>query len=427
MADNTPGKPATADDNQMLALIAEVGEALNRSSYPVPLTKQVIQDITSAYEDDISTEVFATYIIALDRANGKVAVANTGSMYRFDQVAQTESLIHKLRSAKVPIGQTLKDLRAVATAPPPVNAVARVVGYMLMALGFALCFRMSVPATIAAVLISIPVAAILLWSTGKGTLATLMPFLLTFLAALAIAIWAIHGGTSDPVRLAVIPVVTLIPGAALTTALMELTAGEMIAGATRLISALVVLLSMAFGLALAIDIVGMPSTHLQDLTETQAPSWVLWIAAPIFAIGNILNLCTPKRDWFWTIALAFGAFWLNELLQNVIQPAFAGGVALGITLLVAWAINAHVKGNPSVLVMYLPTWWLLVPGSMGFVAVTGAITEDHQLGSLGTNAALSLLSMASCMMVASVLAPYVTRPLPWRRNAADDDGGVRPT
>ena len=37
-------------------------------------------------------------------------------------------------------------------------------------------------------------------------------------------------------------------------------------------------------------------------------------------------------------------------------------------------IRDSVKGNPSVLVMYLPTWWLLVPGSMGFVAVTGAIT-----------------------------------------------------
>ena len=36
---------------------------------------------------------------------------------------------------------------------------------------------------------------------------------------------------------------------------------------------------------------------------------------------------------------------------------------------------------------------------MGFVAISGAITEDKELSSLGGSAALSLLSMAICMMI----------------------------
>ena len=58
-----------------------------------------------------------------------------------------------------------------------------------------------------AVLIAVPAAAVLLWSNLQGTLAALMPFLLTFLSGLAITLWAVHGGLEDPVRLAVIPVV----------------------------------------------------------------------------------------------------------------------------------------------------------------------------------------------------------------------------
>ena len=259
------------------------------------------------------------------------------------------------------------------------------------------------------IVIAIPIAAISLWSSVKGTLAALMPVLLTFISALAITLWALHQGFPDPVRVAVIPVLTLIPGAALTTALIELTAGAMISGSARLVYALVVLLSMAFGLALAIDLVGIGSRNLQDLTTNQAPSWVLWIAPLIFGLGNILYFCPPRRVWFWLVVVAFGTFWINQGLQQVMKPAFAGGVALGIALLVAWAINAHVKGNPSVLVMFLPTFWLMVPGSMGFVAISGAITEDRELSDLGGSAALSLLSMAICMMVASVLAPMVTR------------------
>jgi len=400
--------PDDSDRTQMLTLIAEVGDALNRSSYPNPETAKVIREICDAYDYDISAEVFPTYVLALDQKEGLTELVKTGSSFRFDQVADTETLVHRLRLAELPVGEALEHLRAIVNAKPPLNPVVRIIGYMLMALGFALCFRMSFAASIAAVLIAIPIGAISLWGSVKGTLAALMPVLLTFISALVLALWAVHEGFPDPVRVAVIPVLTLIPGAALTTALIELTAGAMISGSARLVYALVVLLSMAFGLALAIDLAGMTSENLQDLTTTQAPWWVLWIAPPIYGLGNILYFCTPRRVWFWLVVVAFGAFWFNQVLEHAMHPQFAGGVSLGVALLAAWAINAHVKGNPSVLVMFLPTFWLLVPGSMGFVAISGAITEDKELSSLGGSAALSLLSMAICMMIASVLAPMVT-------------------
>lgn len=401
----TESSPPSAD---LLALVADVGEALIRASYPVPQIRQVLGEICMAYRADIATQVFSTYVVALDKENGRVSVANVGPGLRFDQIADTEALVHKLRFAEVPIDQASITLRAIAVATPPVNVFLRILGYMFMALGFALCFRMSLAGSIAAVVVSIPIAAISLWSSIKGMLAALMPVLLTFVSALLIALWATHIGEGDSVRLAVIPVLTLIPGAALTTALVELSTGDSIAGSTRLISAIVVLASMAFGLALAADVAGASTEDLRDLTSTQAPSWVMWLAVPVFGVGNILYFCTPRRLWTWTIVVAFATFWFTQLLQTAINPAFAGGITLGVALLAAWVVNAHVKGNPSVLVMFLPTFWLMVPGSMGFVALSGDITKDSDLGSLGGSAALSLLSMAICMMIASVLAPLVT-------------------
>ncbi|WP_237018637.1 threonine/serine exporter family protein [Gordonia zhenghanii] len=396
----------------MLTLVTEVGNALNRSSYPVPRTTQVLQEICAAYDTDIAAQVFANYLIVLDRDANQIQITNTGPIYRFDQIADTESIVHQVRHGELSPRAAIDALQKIADSPPPVNTVLRAAGYALMALGFAFCFRMSVTATIAAVAVSIPLAGVILWGHVKGTLAALMPVLLTFVSALAITLWAVHGGLEDPVRLAVIPVVTLIPGAALATGLIEITAGDMVAGTSRLVYALVILLSMAFGLALAIDIAGITSADLQDLTNSQAPSWVLALSAPVFAIGAMLYFCTPRSLWFWVIGLSIGSFWLNIALAKVMQSAFAGGVAVGAALLVAWAINAHVKSRPSVLSMFLPTFWLMVPGSLGFVAVSGAITADQQLGSLGTNAALSLLSMAVSMMIASVIAPLITGRLP---------------
>lgn len=411
MVANGAAGPESSSDDVGLTLITEIGDALNRSSYPVPLVRQTLTEISEVYRREIRTVVFATYLVALEEQTGKVAISTTGGSFRLDQIAATEALVRELRSGAVPLPDAVARIRAIAASPSPVHPGVRILGYALMALGFAMCFRMSLPATAAAVALSIPAAALLLWSSRRVTLSALMPFLLTFASALIIALWAIHGGMPDPVRLAVIPVVMLIPGAAVTTAVIELTAGEMITGATRLISAVVMLLSMAFGLALAIEITGLSQSHLQDITANQAPYWVLWIAGPVFGLGNILYLATPPRMWGWTILFAFGTFWINNLLQMEVRPAYAGGIAMGVALIAARAVAARMKGHPSFLVMYLPSFWLMVPGSLGFVALSGDIVHDSALASLGGNAALSLLSMAICMMIASVIAPVFERPI----------------
>ncbi|MGB3697897.1 MAG: threonine/serine exporter family protein [Gordonia sp. (in: high G+C Gram-positive bacteria)] len=400
------------DESEMLALVTEVGTALNRSSYPVPRITQVLQHICASHRSDIVTQVFANYLIVLDKDANRIQIENTGSMDRFDQIADAEALVHEVRHRRIPVRRAIDGLRAVAASPPPVSPILRSLGYALMALGFAPFFQMSLPATIAAVVVSIPLSAIVLWGSTKTTLVALMPVLLTFLSALAITLWAVHGDLAAPVRLAVIPVVTLIPGASLATAVIELSAGDMITGTARLAYALMILLSMAFGLAVAIDLVGLSAADLQDVTTALAPSWVLWLAGPVFGIGAMLYFCMSKRLCLWVLALTIGTFWLNHFLGKVMLPAFAGGIAVGVALLVAWVINAHAPGRPSVFAMFLPAFWLMVPGSMGFVAISGAITADHQLGSLGTGAALSLLSMATSMMIASGLAPFVTRKPP---------------
>ena len=401
-----PQEPAPIDSE--LVLVTRVGEALNRSSYPTPQVRQILDDICASYDHDITVESFASYVFAVDRDNGQVEIANTGPGFRFDQIAATETLVRELRHHAIPAEEALQRLDEIEQSTPPISMLSRIVGYMLMALGFALCFRSSYSATIAATVMALPIGAISLWGSIKGTIASLMPLGLTFVSALVIALWAIHSGIDDPVRVAVIPVLTLIPGAALTTAMIELTTGDMIAGSSRLVYAFMILLSMAFGLALAIDLVGITSDNLQDLTSQQAPSWVLWIAAPVFGLGSVMYFCIPRMLWVWSIVFCFFTFWINLLLTNVMGSAFAGGVSLGIALLAAWAINSHLKNHPSTLVMFLPTFWLMVPGSMGFVALSGAITQDKALSNLGGSALLSLMSMAVGMMIAAVMAPLVT-------------------
>lgn len=407
-SENTAGPPR---GDEMLVVVAKLGEALDRSSYPVTVIKEILEDITDAYKYDIEAEIFANYLIALDRGNGRVEVSSAGPSYRFDQVDRTEALVRELRAGAIKLDDAATTLDNIANARPPLTIPVRVIGYVFMAMGFAMCFRMSPMATAAAMVIAIPVALIMLSKIGTGRIGPLMPFLLTFLTALALAFWAKHTGTADPVRLAVIPVLTLVPGAAISTSLMELTEGDMTAGASRLIYALVVMLSMAFGLALAIEIAGVPAENLEDLTSNLAPSWVIWLSGPLFGLGAALYFCTPRKVWFWTIFACFGTLMLSQLLDKGVASPYAGGIAMGVNVLFAYFINVRVRSRPSMLMMYLPTFWLMVPGSMGFVAFSGVMTGAQDLSDMTSSAAMALLSMSICMMVGLVLAPYLAHPV----------------
>ena len=111
----------------------------------------------------------------------------------------------------------------------------------------------------------------------------------------------------------------------------------------RLVYALVVLLSMAFGLALAIDLAGMTS---ENLPETSPPRRRRGgccgdCAAHIRAGKHPVFLCTPRRVWFWLVVVAFGAFWFNQVLEHAMHLQFAGGGITRCCITAAWAINAH--------------------------------------------------------------------------------------
>lgn len=402
------GAAATQPTEPMLELVAELGDALNRSSYPTPRARDILVEVSHEYKDDITVEVFPTLVFGMNQRSHDLAISKTGPAFRFDQMADTQTLIQKLRSHAIKPVDALNELRQISSSKPPFHAWVRVFGYTLQALGFAQLFRMSLHATVLATLLGAVVGMLLLWSSLKGTLASLMPVLMTFVSALVISVAAVAGDSSDPVRTAVVPVLILIPGAALTCALIELTGGDMIAGAARLVYATFILISMAFGFALAVALAKVPSSALQDLPSAQSAWYWPWFAVLIFAIGNVMYFCTPKRLWLPLVAVAFLSYAASQVLTPVLGSAFATGVSAGVGLILAMLFNRESDIGPSTMVLYLPTFWMLVPGSMGFVALSGVITHNRTLSDMGTQTAVSIMSMAVCIMIVSIVAPAFT-------------------
>lgn len=402
--------PSKADT--VLALVAQTGRSLSRSYSPASNTGRLIEEIADAYQTPIEYAVFPTLVLGVDSNHRTIAMHRSGQAFRFDQIAASQHEVQLARRAAVPAEQALASLRRIECTLPPLRARWRLLGYVLMAGGIAAFFRLSPISIAGALVLGALVGGVLLALQDRGLFADLMPVVLTFGSALVVAAAANWLDLDDPVRLAAVPLVVLIPGAALTAALIELSSGEMVAGTARLAYALMLLLSMAFGFAAAVDLTGMPLERLHNAPVHEVPVWAMWVGACVYALGCLLYFCTPRRLALMAVVVPLTTVVLDQLLQLVASPALAAGIAAGTALCLAWLANGGSNNGPSVIVYYLPAFWLLVPGISVFVSLTGVLTGDDALAGVSRETGLTLLSIAVGIMMAGLCAPLIRQRVP---------------
>ena len=174
----------------------------------------------------------------------------------------------------------------------------------------------------------------------------------------------------------------LVPGALITNALLELTASDIVTGAARLVSGLVMLGFMAAGIMAGAAMTGLSidpgSVALIGDAPAEAamsegwlavpPEWFVWPGVVALAVGIAFVFgATGALAWV-TIAAMAAAY----LLLSVLSPLTGGILATGITAMVLFIMSRLLEQAPSGVpsaVSFQPAFLLLVPGTVGLVAL----------------------------------------------------------
>jgi uncharacterized membrane protein YjjB (DUF3815 family) len=327
-------------------------------------------------------------------------------------MTQVQSVMAQARHNKIDAHDVAESLRAIATKKPIYPAWLRILGYALSALGFGAAFRLDLPALGAVGVMGAVIGTMVLFLSSSPRFASLLPLMATFLAGMMVAGLSLFLDKPDPIRMVAMLVVVLLPGAALTSAIIELVSGYMVSGASRLIYAVMILGSMAFGGALAIAASRLPASRLEDVTATMTPEWVAWAGAALYGIGTFLYFCTPVRLWLPSLFVMMLSFAISVLTLPSLGVPLSAGIATALGLITSWAINARLGGGPGDLAIFLPTFWLIVPGSTGFVAITGELESAQDLSNVAGTAGLTFFAMAIGMMLATAVYPLLTKITP---------------
>src|SRR5690606_35938636 len=191
----------------------------------------------------------------------------------------------------------------------------------------------------------------------------------------------------------------LLPGATLVTGLVELAAGSMVAGTSRLGHGTVQLLLFALGVGAAAALLDVPATLLDPSRPVELGWWapLLGVAVVTVAISLLEGLRLALMPWVMLTALAT---YLAQLLGQTVADARWAGAFLGamVAILVATVVELARPALPRS-VVFLPSFWLLVPGSFGLISVT-------QL-ELGPEAAFAAIAAVTLVIAAIALGVVV--------------------
>src|SRR6185295_7833384 len=146
---------------------------------------------------------------------------------------------------------------------------------------------------------------------GRRTVETLMPFLASTSVAAIVALAVKYDVTDPGLRAMIASLVVFVPGVALTTAFLELTEGQMIAGSSRLVWAVTQLGLLAFGIVTGIGAVGISAQRVFASSDAVLGWWAPWVGVLIFAIGVTVAHSAPPAA-FPSLLLVLYAAWAGQ-------------------------------------------------------------------------------------------------------------------
>ena len=203
--------------------------------------------------------------------------------------------------------------------------------------------------------------------SGAGTLEPLGAFVAAF-----VSFACAQQGWLDDHRLATLAsLIVLFPGLTMTLALVELSTGHLVSGVARLARAGAIFLTIILGVALAWGVGAnlWPPDEGQPLaTIANAHPYFGWFAIACTPVAFAIIFAIRKREWPAVLVTGWVGFAAAThgaaALDDRIGP-FLGALTIGI----ASNIYARFRHKPA-LVLQIPGILFLVPGSLGYSALT---------------------------------------------------------
>ncbi|WP_277950258.1 threonine/serine exporter family protein [Mycolicibacterium sp. P9-64] len=384
--------PSEHPDIAAPQFVAALGAAMSSANYPVTIVHRVMERTARAYGLDHAFLALPNYVQVGSASGEGIYIANPDFNVRYDQSFPLAKLVARAPSGTVSPAEGMAELHRIRNLDKRFPVWITVIGYAVQSVGLALILQPTPWSLYGAAVLGLLVGVLTVIGRRNEAVGYMLPTVCAFLVAYIVfefeSRW--HVGT-DSLRALAAPLATFLPGAAITLAVIELATNHVVSGASRLVAGFMQIAQLAFGILVAAQIAGIPDANLVTTQLNRLGPWAPFLGVLVYGIGIWLNFAPPAKFLPWMalmLYVAYGGQWVGSHLLGSYASGFGGGLTL---ILFALAIS-HRPNTPPTMSLVVPGFWLLVPGSLGFMGVTQLIGTHSS--AVFTATLISMMSIA---------------------------------
>lgn len=294
-------------------------------------------------------------------------------------VAEIEELVEQIESGEVTVEEGILRLDALQVPPAPFGPLLTAVSFGLIAAGFAVL--MSLPwfdVIIGGGLSMVTYAVVSLFSSSPRTSRLINPLAALAASLLAYLIAATLAPGSRYMMVTLCALIVLVPNPGLVLGVGELSSGHFISGATRLISAAVVLIELAFGAFLGTAIAeALWTIPAGSTVASMGPGWA-WPAVAILGTGLAMLFQVRPKEIVWVVVGCLLA-WVGIVVGGKLMGSGPGDLLGALTLGVFANVYA-LRRRLAASVILIPGLMVLAPGYASYLGLGTLQTSGVDAG-----------------------------------------------
>lgn len=378
MESHPPFSPAEHDDDLRELLLA-LGAALTLTGESIGEIQERLRAIAAARgRPDARVSAGPTMLLVAlgEQAPAGVREVDSTRSLRLDQASAVIHLADHIETSDIGAAEAVARLDAVLAMAPRHGAVVSILSHGALTVGLGLVIRPAAVDVSVYLGLGLLVGALRVWAARFSTGGYLMGIVAA--AVVSAIAFLVHGGEeAASLRLTIPPLVMFLPGGLLTMAMVDLAMGETVTGASRFVAGLLQLTLLGIGIVVGAELIGDPHAGpTAGVVADTLGAWAPWAGVLIFGVAIAIHNSAPPGALPGLMVVLVAA-WGGQLVGGeIVDTTLSGFVGAAVMVPVAHAVGRLPRAAPAH-VMFLPAFWLLVPGTIGLIGITELVGGTH--------------------------------------------------
>lgn len=388
-------RSATTTALQSRRLVVYLGTAMIAASQPV---HEVEEEVTRVARflgyPDAQIGALPTGLTLSLESGDPASYERAGAPLTLDQITELNRIRRSILNGSMPLPMALTALTTLRSHSPRYGRLGTILGGTINATGVAGIMQPGVANILFVAAAGLVVMLLIDFSRNRPTMAALLPTIAAFVVGTGAFTLSSLNLLTGPMRTILPGVVVLLPGGMLVTGMAELAASQAVAGASRLVNGIMQLMLLAFGISVSAWLLQVPIADFANFRVTPYSSLFPIIGLAFMCIGIMVMDSVQWRLWPWVAGVLVATFLAQLIGQQISGSGNVGGFLGAFVASFLSLMAAKLQPSLPRMVAFQPSFWLIVPGTLGLFSTT----------QLGAEPSLVLTTVISIIAVMASLS-----------------------